>query len=71
MIAVQLFSFITFPIFTRLLTKQQYGILGLITTTMFFGVAIAKAGLSDGIVRFYNEYTKAPGKKEIFSSTAI
>ena len=71
MVAVQLFSFITFPIFTRVLTKEQYGILGLVTTTMFFAVAVAKAGLSDGIIRFYNEYSKAPEKKEIFSSTVM
>jgi O-antigen/teichoic acid export membrane protein len=71
MVAVQLFSFITFPIFTRVLTKEQYGILALVTTTMLFAVALAKAGLSDGIIRFYKEYTKAPGKKEIFSSTVM
>jgi peptidoglycan/xylan/chitin deacetylase (PgdA/CDA1 family) len=47
----QLFSFVTFPILTRVLTKEQYGILGLVTTTMLFAVAIAKAGLSDGIIR--------------------
>ena len=71
MIAAQLFSFITFPIFTRVLTKEQYGILGLVTTTMYFAVAFAKAGLSDGIIRFYNEYSKVPEKKEIFSSTVM
>ena len=71
MIAAQLFSFITFPIFTRVLTKEQYGILGLVTTTMYFAVAFAKAGLSDGIIRFYNDYSKVPEKKEIFSSTVM
>src|SRR4030067_2157653 len=71
MIVGQLFSFITFPIFTRVLTKEQYGILGLVTTTMLFGIALAKAGLSDGIIRFYNEYSKVPEKREIFSSTVM
>ena len=71
MLAVQVFSFITFPIFTRVLTKEQYGILGLVSTTMLFGVALAKAGLSDGIIRFYNEYSKDPVKKETFSSTVM
>jgi O-antigen/teichoic acid export membrane protein len=66
MIAAQLFSFITFPIFTRVLTEEQYGILGLVTTTMYFAVAFAKAGLSDGIIRFYNEYSKAPERKKYF-----
>lgn len=71
MIAVQLFSFITFPIFTRVLTKEQYGILGLITTIMFFGIAVAKAGLSDGIIRFYQEYSGNPEKKSEFASTVL
>jgi O-antigen/teichoic acid export membrane protein len=71
MIAGQLFSLITFPIFTRVFTKEQYGMLGLVTTTMFFAVALAKAGLSDGIIRFYKEYSKVPEKKEIFSSTVM
>ena len=71
MVAGQLFSFITFPIFTRILTKEQYGILGLVTITMLFTVALAKAGLSDGIIRFYNKYSKVPEKKETFSSTVI
>ena len=71
MVAVQLFSFITFPIFTRVLTKEQYGILGLVTTTMLFGIALAKAGLSDGIIRFYNEYSKVPEKRDTFSSTVM
>jgi O-antigen/teichoic acid export membrane protein len=71
MIATQLFSFVTFPIFTRVLTKEQYGILGLVTTTMLFAIALAKAGLSDGIIRFYNEYSKVPDKKETFSSTVM
>jgi O-antigen/teichoic acid export membrane protein len=71
MIATQLFSFVTFPIFTRVLTKEQYGILGLVTTTMLFAIALAKAGLSDGIIRFYNEYSKDPDKKETFSSTVM
>jgi len=71
MTAVQLFSFITFPIFTRVLTREQYGILGLITTIMFFGIAVAKAGLSDGIIRFYQEYSKDPEKKSEFASTVL
>ena len=36
-----LLGFITFPILTRALTHAQYGIFGLITTTMFLMVALA------------------------------
>ena len=52
MVLGQLFGLITFPILTRVLTKEQYGILGLVSTTMLVGVAIGKAGLSDGVIRF-------------------
>jgi len=67
----QLFGLITFPILTRILTKEQYGILGLVTTTMLVAVAVAKAGLSDGVVRFYKEYSKLPEKRTVFSSTVF
>jgi len=56
MVIAQLFAFVTFPILSRVLTKEQFGILGLVPTTMLFAVAIAKAGLSDGVIRFYKEY---------------
>jgi len=71
MVIAQLFAFVTFPILTRVLTKEQYGILGLVTTTMLFAVAIAKAGLSDGVIRFYKEYSGAREKLETFSSTIL
>jgi O-antigen/teichoic acid export membrane protein len=71
MIIAQLFAFISFPILTRVLTKEQYGILGLVTTTMLFAVAIAKAGMSDGVIRFYKEYSVAREKLETFSSTVL
>lgn len=66
-----LFGFLTFPIFTRILTKEQYGIMSLITTTMLLSVAIAKAGLSDGIIRFYKENSKTNEDLTIFSSTVL
>jgi O-antigen/teichoic acid export membrane protein len=68
---VQLFGFVTFPILTRALTKEQYGVMSLISTTMLLAVAISKAGLSDGIIRFYKEYSEAPEKRTIFSSTVL
>lgn len=67
----QLLGLITFPILTRILTKEQYGILGLITTTMMLAVAIAKAGLSDGIIRMYKEYDGTRESRNLFSSTVI
>lgn len=50
---------------------EQYGVLALVNTTMFLAVAVAKMGLSDGIIRFYKEYRNTPEQRTIFSSTVI
>lgn len=71
MVLAQMLGLITFPILTRVLTKEQYGILGLVTTTMLFAVAIAKAGLSEAIIRFYKECSEVPDKLVVFSSTVV
>ena len=68
---VQLFSFLTFPILTRALTKEQYGVMSLVSTTMLLAVAVSKLGLSNGIIRFYKEYSVVPEKMTIFSSTVL
>ena len=67
----QFLGFITFPILTRWLSKEQYGMMGLVTTTMLIAVALAKAGLSDGIIRLYKEYDSTPEHRNLFSSTVI
>jgi O-antigen/teichoic acid export membrane protein len=67
----QLFGFLTFPILTRALTKEEYGVMSLISTTMALAVAVSKAGLSDGIIRFYKEYSVVSEKLTIFSSTVF
>ena len=45
--------------------------MGLVSTTMLVGVAIAKGGLSDGVIRFYKEYSKIPEKIPLFCSTVL
>ncbi|MCC6502890.1 MAG: oligosaccharide flippase family protein [Deltaproteobacteria bacterium] len=62
---------VSFPIFTRILTREEYGIVGLLATTMFLAVAVGKAGLSDGIVRFYSKYSETEEDLELFSSTVL
>lgn len=68
---LQLLSLITFPILTRILSVEQYGILGLVNATMLLVVAVAKLGLSDGIIRFYPEYSRTPEMRILFSSTVM
>ena len=66
---ILLIGFITFPILTRALPVEQYGMLSLVTNTMLLAVAVAKAGLSDGIIRMHDEYTKSPHERLVFAST--
>ncbi|MBD3287792.1 oligosaccharide flippase family protein [candidate division KSB1 bacterium] len=51
-------SFITFPIFTRILTKDEYGLMSLITLTLFLIVTLMSGGLNHSVLRFYNHYEK-------------
>lgn len=62
---------ITFPILTRVMTIEQYGIMGLITTTMSLTVAFSKAGLSNGIIRFYQQFKDSESKRTVFASTVL
>ena len=66
-----LLGFITFPILTRLLSREEYGILGLVTNTIAIATAFAKGGLSDGIIRFYREYAASPDRLTLFTSTVV
>jgi len=70
-VLMMLLGFLTFPILTRLLTREDYGILGLASNTVAIAVAIAKGGLSDSIVRFYREYASAPDRLTMFTSTVL
>ncbi len=48
-------SFISFPVYTRLLSVSDYGVLGVISTTVFFVMAAAKMGVQNAIIRFHEE----------------
>lgn len=61
-------GFISFPILTRIFSVGDYGILGLITTTLFIVTSIAKFGIPESIVRFYAEF-KAMNRLNSFYST--
>lgn len=64
-----LLGFISFPILTRVLSREEYGVMGLVSTTMIIAVAVAKAGLSDGIIRYYKEYEDGEDRRSVFAST--
>ncbi|BAU47912.1 polysaccharide biosynthesis protein [Sulfurifustis variabilis] len=54
-LAVTLASFISFPIFTRVFSVDEYGVLNLISASLMLLVGIAKLGVQHAVVRFYAE----------------
>lgn len=54
-LAVTLAGFISFPLLTRLLTPEEYGLLSLIAATLTVLVAIGKLGMQHSAVRFYSQ----------------
>ncbi len=65
------FGFVTMPILTRMLTTNEYGVLGLATTTIMLSVAVAKAGLTNGIIRYHSQYDTTEEDREVFSSSIL
>ena len=49
-------GFISFPILTRVLTPADYGVMSVLTTTLWIFLAFSRAGLAEATVRFYREY---------------
>lgn len=52
---ISIAGLISFPILTRLLAVEDYGLLALIGTTLTLIVALAKGGLQHATLRFYSE----------------
>lgn len=50
---------ITFPLLTRNLSVAEYGILGLITSSLTLFVAFGKLGMQHAIIRFYSQIKNA------------
>jgi len=71
-LGLMVFSFISFPLFTRVLTKGDYGLLALTSTTLSMIGLIIGAGLPNAIVRFAPEYSKdGRGERYLRFNTAI
>lgn len=66
-------ALISFPILTRMLTVEEYGLMALITSSLGLLVAFGKCGLQHSVLRFYSE-TRAgssPWHLEQYYATAI
>lgn len=66
-----LVGLISFPILTRALSQSDYGSLSIVTVAASLGVAVAKGGLSDSIIRFYREFAADGTRLRTFTSTVL
>lgn len=65
-------SLISFPIFTRVFSVSDYGILSLIFSTLNIVYVFSKMGIQNSIIRYYPEFESGEGeKKSIFFSTYV
>jgi O-antigen/teichoic acid export membrane protein len=69
--SIILLGFISFPLFTRILSVEQYGLLNLVTSLLFVGCAVGKMGLTQAVQRFHveNAQPDAPNSFQRYFST--
>jgi O-antigen/teichoic acid export membrane protein len=58
-------GFISFPIFTRIFSVGEYGVLNLISATLGLLLAVSKLGVQHSIVRFYGEVRSGQSETSI------
>jgi len=68
-VVLLMFSIVTFPIFTRVLSKEEYGLMHLITIVLMMAGLICSGDLKDAILRFYGECERKNELKLLISNT--
>ncbi len=58
-------GFISLPILTRIFSRSEYGIISLISITVWIGISLSKAGMAESAVRFYSEFKTGKRKEPI------
>lgn len=64
-ILAMLGGFISLPILTRVLSTTEYGVLSLVSTTVWIALALAKGGLQESAVRFYVEFKNGVRQQDL------
>jgi O-antigen/teichoic acid export membrane protein len=66
-------GFISFPIFTRIFSQAQYGVLGLVDSTFKFASTVSGMGLRPAVVRLWGEFKagKRPGGTGALASSML
>lgn len=70
-VGVLLLGFVSFPVFTRLFTVADYGVMSLVAKVIATVTVIAKLGIQNSVLRFYQEHatSKEPGALRRYFST--
>jgi O-antigen/teichoic acid export membrane protein len=69
-LAAMLASIISYPLLTRLLSQQDYGMMTLVSSAIFGMVSLSKVGLQNSAVRFDAEHPSV-AQNRIFRSTLL
>jgi O-antigen/teichoic acid export membrane protein len=64
-------GFIMIPIYTRLLTPRDYGILELLDLVIFLSTTFVAMGIYAAVFRFYAAYDSEKDKKEVIASALL
>jgi len=70
-LAVMVAGLISYPILTRVLAVEEYGVMGAVVTLLNIFIGISKMGLQFSIVRFWPEWSKRPAGVETFIYTVF
>jgi O-antigen/teichoic acid export membrane protein len=62
-VAVMLLGFVSFPLFTRVFSVSEYGIMSLVLNTVMVLTAFSKLGMQSAVQRFYPEHANSPDPK--------
>ncbi len=70
-IAVMAAAFVSFPLWTRLLSVSDYGVFCTVTITITFMSVFLKFGNQQAVVRYYHDYTSDEQRRRTYYSTMI
>lgn len=70
-VASKLVSFVMLPVYTRFLTKSDYGVLELLSMTIDLIAMVAGVGLAAGVFKHYAEAPTPEEKRRLISTVAI
>ncbi len=59
-VAVMLLGFVSFPLFTRVFSVSEYGIMSLVLNTVMVLTACSKFGMQSAVQRFYPDHANSP-----------